>query len=116
MKVAHYRELQSQGRLKDKRRRIGNGFAAPANTNGNRQPGKETAQAIHIHSERNASPFESARHRVSMQTYTTNNGWWANEPGVGRMVHGMAHRNDRIAAIGDGQVPAVVKLAWETLI
>ena len=37
---------------------------------------------------------------------------YPNEPG---MVNGVANRVDRLAAIGDGQVPAVVKLAWETL-
>jgi len=30
--------------------------------------------------------------------------------------HGLANRMDRLEAIGNGQVPAVVKLAWETLI
>jgi DNA (cytosine-5)-methyltransferase 1 len=29
--------------------------------------------------------------------------------------HGLANFVDRTKAIGDGQVPAVVKLAWETL-
>ena len=32
-----------------------------------------------------------------------------------RGVNVMAHYMDRISAIGNGQVPAVVKLAWETL-
>jgi DNA (cytosine-5)-methyltransferase 1 len=41
--------------------------------------------------------------------------WWAAEPGLGRMAHGVAHRVDRLEAIGDGQVPAVVKFAWEIL-
>jgi len=30
--------------------------------------------------------------------------------------HGLANRVDRVGTIGNGQVPAVVKLAWETLI
>ncbi len=42
-------------------------------------------------------------------------GWWAAEPDVGRMAHGVAARVDRLTAIGNGQVPAVAKLAWETL-
>lgn len=42
-------------------------------------------------------------------------GWWDAEPAVGRVVDGLAHRVDRLAAIGDGQVPAVVVRAWETL-
>lgn len=42
--------------------------------------------------------------------------WWATEPDMGRMAHGVADRVDRLRAIGNGQVPAVVRLAWETLI
>jgi len=41
--------------------------------------------------------------------------WWANEPGLARLVYGVAHRVDRIAALGDGQVPAVVATAWRIL-
>ena len=41
--------------------------------------------------------------------------WWAAEPGVVRMVHGLAHRVDRIAALGNGQVPIVACRAWERL-
>lgn len=40
---------------------------------------------------------------------------WESEPGVGRMVHGVADGMDRIAALGNGQVPAVVRLAWRQL-
>ena len=42
-------------------------------------------------------------------------GWWLTEPAVGRVAHGVAARVDRLRAIGNGQVPAVVRLAWETL-
>jgi len=47
--------------------------------------------------------------------------WWSCDPGddpesgVGRVAHGVANRVDRLRAIGNGQIPAVVKLAWETL-
>jgi DNA (cytosine-5)-methyltransferase 1 len=37
------------------------------------------------------------------------------EPLLSRMADGMANRLDRLAAIGDGQVPAVVALAWNVL-
>ena len=40
---------------------------------------------------------------------------WASEPAVGRMVHGVADGMDRIAALGNGQIPAVVRLAWRQL-
>lgn len=41
--------------------------------------------------------------------------WWSSEPDVGRMAHGVANRVDRLRAIGNGQVSAVARLAWETL-
>ena len=41
--------------------------------------------------------------------------WWATEPDVGRMAHGVASRVDRLKAIGNGQVPSVAALAWEAL-
>ena len=34
---------------------------------------------------------------------------------IPRMVDDVAHWVDRLKAIGNGQIPAVVKLAWETL-
>jgi DNA (cytosine-5)-methyltransferase 1 len=42
-------------------------------------------------------------------------GWWATEPDVGRVAYELAARVDRLRCIGNGQVPAVAKLAWETL-
>jgi DNA (cytosine-5)-methyltransferase 1 len=42
-------------------------------------------------------------------------GWWSTEPDVGRVAHGVASRVDRLRAIGNGQVPAVVRLAWNLL-
>jgi DNA (cytosine-5)-methyltransferase 1 len=42
-------------------------------------------------------------------------GWWGAEPDVGRVAHGVAARVDRLRCLGNGQVPAVVRLAWETL-
>ena len=42
-------------------------------------------------------------------------GWWATEPDLGRVAHGVAARVDRLKAIGNGQVPAVAALAWEML-
>jgi len=41
--------------------------------------------------------------------------WWSAEPDVGRVAYGVANRLDRLTGLGNGQVPAVVALAWETL-
>lgn len=42
-------------------------------------------------------------------------GWWEVEPDVGRVVDGVANRMDRLKALGNGQVPAVVRIAWNIL-
>ena len=42
-------------------------------------------------------------------------GYWASEPELGRVAHGVAHRVDRLKCIGNGQVPQVAALAWQLL-
>ena len=42
-------------------------------------------------------------------------GWWSSESGMGRVADGVAHRVDRLKAIGNGQVPVVAARAFETL-
>ena len=43
--------------------------------------------------------------------------WWAAEPGVGRVAHGISRRVDRIKALGNAVVPAqfypIFKAIWE---
>ena len=39
-------------------------------------------------------------------------GWWGSEPALGRVAHGVAHRVDRLKAIGNGQVPLVAATAF----
>ncbi len=41
--------------------------------------------------------------------------WWATEPDVGRVAHGVASRVDRLRCIGNGQVPQAMRLAWDIL-
>jgi DNA (cytosine-5)-methyltransferase 1 len=41
--------------------------------------------------------------------------FWAIEPNVGRVAHGVASRVDRIKAIGNGQVPLCAATAWRIL-
>ena len=40
---------------------------------------------------------------------------WPVEPGLGRVAHGVAHRPNRIKAIGNGQVPRVAAAAFHLL-
>jgi DNA (cytosine-5)-methyltransferase 1 len=41
--------------------------------------------------------------------------WWSVEPNVGRVANGVAHRVDRLKAIGNGQVPLCASTAWQLL-
>ena len=41
--------------------------------------------------------------------------WWGAEPRVGRVVDGVAHRVDRLRALGNGQVPLVAAVAFTVL-
>lgn len=41
--------------------------------------------------------------------------WWSREPGVPGVADGVANRVDRLRALGNGQVPAVVVRAWREL-
>ncbi|WP_407924811.1 DNA cytosine methyltransferase [Desulfosarcina ovata] len=41
--------------------------------------------------------------------------WWESEPAMGRVAHGVAHRVDRLRAIGNGQVPLVAATAFRIL-
>ena len=42
-------------------------------------------------------------------------GWWTTEPGIRRVDHGVANRVGRLTALGNGQVPGVVREAWRRL-
>ena len=41
--------------------------------------------------------------------------WWATEPAVGRVAHGVANRANRLKSIGNGQVPIVAATAFNIL-
>ena len=41
--------------------------------------------------------------------------WWVTEPQLGRVANGVAHRVDRLKAIGNGQVPLCAATAWRIL-
>jgi DNA (cytosine-5)-methyltransferase 1 len=44
-----------------------------------------------------------------------NQSLWEAGPGKSRMDDGFPHRVDRLRCIGNGQVPSVAALAWDTL-
>ena len=94
------RELQRQGNDEEQRRRSGDGNSPHADVDGEGLEERE-GQCCN-----DGAEFKAA----------IGSDWWNAEPGVVRMVHGLASRVDRIKCLGNGQVPAVAALAWKTLI
>jgi len=82
------------------------------------EPSEAVADANSIRGRRGISERENAVHADSRSEAIgarTDGGWWATEPDLGRVAHGVAARMDRLRCIGNGQVPAVVRLAWRVL-
>ncbi|HCW3748784.1 DNA cytosine methyltransferase [Acinetobacter baumannii] len=56
-------------------------------------------------------PTDSSQHSSFARGWE----WWSIEPELGRVADGVAHRMDRLKAIGNGQVSIVAKCAFEFL-
>lgn len=108
--VAHSNSLwksQPQGRKPDKWGRTDNGDQEMANATSeglqNSAGGGEISELFGNGTADNPSCGSGESNR------------WPTEPGVGRMVDGVANGMDRLRALGNGQVPAVVATAWRIL-
>jgi DNA (cytosine-5)-methyltransferase 1 len=92
------RESQPEGSKPDERGRVGDVGEQMADAMRARLEGRISSIGIH------------AEHPDACDTR-----WWAAEPDVGRVAHGMAARVDRLKCISNGQVPAVAAVAWTEL-
>lgn len=101
---------RDQSRLEEQRRTFTNG----AKHGAAKCAGETLAHAPRIQQGRFQQWAERQRTRPRGQSFTEHH-WWQSEPSVGRVANGVADRVERLAALGDGQVPAVVRLAWEIL-
>ena len=127
--VAHSnssRELQSEGGKQDERRWAGYGSQALADSNPGYIGQKEEVRSRRYTSEpggEDATNTSSERlegrelpiGEEEAYAPTGSTCWWHTEPRVGRVANGMAHRVDRLKALGNGQVPAVVEAAFRLL-
>lgn len=96
---------QSQGRVEDLGRRVGN---------------RSSANIPHPEVPRQQSGIDGQGQVQPWRGCT----WWRVDPadergafksGMGRVAHGVAHRVDRLKAIGNGQVPLVAATAFKIL-
>ena len=102
------RELQPQGRKCAERGWTGNSRQNVADAECERRGQVVAPIAGRTHGE---GPASEAQHGGSPGGRT----WWESEPDVGRVADGVAARVDRLRCLGNGQVPAVVRLAWNLL-
>ena len=93
------RELQQEGREQYKRGRIGDSGCEVCDPSSQRFP----------------NGLNGALGQPEQVEESERTDWWATEPDVGRVAHGVAARVDRLRCLGNGQVPAVAALAWKTL-
>ncbi|MCB0073908.1 MAG: DNA cytosine methyltransferase, partial [Caldilineaceae bacterium] len=73
---------------------------------------QHTGDVADTHSERQPQPQGSEQKEWR---WISDEGWWAAEPDVGRVAHGVANRVDRLKALGNGQVSLVAATAWHLL-
>jgi len=132
------RELQPQGAFSDFGGWAGNGGEDVANASGGRcggssageseqqgrtktkRSGKDFPDPDCLHEQRIKPSLPHAQERPEPSQRPTGSQrdgvtWWESEPDVGRVAHGVAARVDRLRCLGNGQVPAVVRLAWHHL-
>ena len=117
-------ELQSEGCEQDEWRRAGYGSQALADSNSGCSRQEEEVRSRRYTSEpssEDATDTDATRlegweppiGESTTHTITGSTCWWDTEPRVGRVAHGMAHRVDRLKALGNGQVPAVAATAFK---
>ena len=125
--VAHSnssRKLQSEGSKQDKWRWAGYGSQALADSNPGYIGQKEEVRSRRYTSEPSGEDAtDTSSERLEgrelpigeEEAYTTTGStcWWDTEPRVGRVADGVAHRVDRLKALGNGQVPAVAATAFK---
>ena len=58
------------------------------------------------------NPMANNQHHNQTNADSFRVDWWAVEPELGRVADGVAHRVERLRAIGNGQVPAVARAAF----
>ncbi len=79
-----------------------------ANSQSSRRRGSDNCNGIQ-RSKATGEPGETLR------SDGNDNGWWSIEPELGRVADGVANRSHRLKALGNGQVPRVVRAAFERL-
>lgn len=109
--VAHAQrpKLWDKSGRRSRQNRTGEGIVGPDG-----QDGALAHAAIEPKRESAITSFAESTGRVAREVLG-GGGWWTTEPRLGRVAHVVAHRMDRLKALGNGQVPRVAEHAWNWL-
>jgi DNA (cytosine-5)-methyltransferase 1 len=77
------------------------------------QPERRGGEVADTNGMRELQPQRGERKK---RGWASDGGWWGAEPALGRVAHGVAHRVDRLRAIGNGQVPQCAAEAFRRLL
>src|ERR1035437_9796309 len=78
--------------------------------------GTDFAASCQIFNSGNSRNGQRKSYKKSPKIRNNNSQWWEVEPRLGRVADGVANRVDRLATIGNGQVPAVARAAFDILL
>ena len=98
------RKSQSERRIETQRRRLGDSGEKLADSD-----------KQHVDGWRHGASTTCGQRQDTANLSGSKSIWWHSEPDVGRVANGVAHGVDRLRCLGNGQVPAVVALAWRIL-
>lgn len=120
--LAHNPSHTNSSKLREQPRRWpGEGWSSECLTGPNGKA-RDVANASGKRREERSPLTLSSAPQVARSGDLRQRGWWARDPSegshqpcVGRVAHGVANRSHRLAALGNGQVPAVVVAAFNHL-
>jgi len=91
------------------------GWSQASESDATHVPGERSQGSIKLGTQQGRAWWSEAHEIASSGAGVSGGAWWDLHRFEG-VDDGMGHRVDRVTATGNGQVPAVVRLAWETLI
>ncbi len=107
------RELQPQGAVEDLWRWLGDSSEALADT---RSVGREgRSLVVESQCQVNGKHTGGKAPRGSGET-GTGRGWWATEPRLGRVAHGVPNRLDRLEELGNAVVPQIPEIIGRAIL
>lgn len=106
-------QLQPQGSEQDQWRRFGDGSEATADAGRDGREGRGVALESQLAGDRECSRGAASGRDSAAGS---SRGWWAVEPGLGRVAHGVPNRVDRLEELGNAVVPQIPEIIGHAIL